>query len=289
MNCQICPRKCKVDRTNKKGFCGQSEDVCIAKADLFCWEEPVVSGKNGSGAIFFSGCNLKCCFCQNYQLSHDNFGKKISIKRLSEIFKELEDKGACNINLISPTHFAMQIMQALDIYKPAIPIIYNCNGYESVETIDLLAKYVDVFLVDLKFCDTNLSQKYCKAKDYFDVATKAIREMIKVQPKVVLENGLIKKGVIIRHLVMPNCIEDSKKILQWIDQNAKGKCLISLMCQYTPCFDACKFEEINRTITPLEYKVVLNFATKLGLTDGFAQDMDSAEKKYIPVWDFKGI
>src|SRR5574344_121206 len=288
MICDNCPRHCKIDRTTNKGFCGMSETIKLAKADLFMWEEPVISGTNGSGAIFFSGCNLKCCFCQNYEISSQHFGNEITVERLAEIFKELENKGAHNINLVSPSHYYKQIIEALKIYKPKIPIVYNSNGYDSIESLGELQKYIDIYLVDLKFCDCNLSQKYCKAKDYFSVATLAIKKMFQYQPNTIIDNGIMKKGVIVRHLVMPSHTDDSIKILECLEKNAKGS-MLSLMCQYTPYYNASLYPEINRKLTPLEYKIVLNKAINLGITNGFAQEMSSATEKYIPIWDLKGV
>lgn len=289
MICDICPRKCNIDRSKAVGFCGMTNTVKLAKADVFMWEEPCISGTNGSGAVFFSGCNLRCCFCQNFQISNQNFGKEISTKRLAQIFKELAEKDVHNINLVSPSHFVNQIIEALKIYKPNIPIVYNSNGYESVETIKKLKNYVDIYLVDLKFCSSELSQRYCKANNYFDVATSAIKEMISQKPKVIVQNGIMKQGVIIRHLVMPNQTADSLKILQWIADNAKENCLVSLMCQYIPYFNAKNFPEINRKLKPIEYKIVLTRANELGLTNGYAQDMSSATEDFIPLWDLKGV
>ena len=289
MICDICPRKCNIDRSKAVGFCGMTSTVKLAKADVFMWEEPCISGTNGSGAVFFSGCNLRCCFCQNFQISNQNFGKEISTQRLAQIFKELEGKGVHNINLVSPSHFVNQIIEALKIYKPNIPIVYNSNGYESVETIKKLKNYVDIYLVDLKFCSSELSQKYCKANNYFEVATSAMKEMISQKSKVIVQNGIMKQGVIIRHLVMPSQTADSLKVLQWIADNAKENCLVSLMCQYTPYFNAKNFPEINRKLKPIEYKIVLTKANELGLTNGYAQDMSSATEDFIPLWDLKGV
>lgn len=289
MICDICPRKCNIDRSKAVGFCGMTNTVKLAKADVFMWEEPCISGTNGSGAVFFSGCNLRCCFCQNFQISNQNFGKEISTKRLAQIFKELAEKDVHNINLVSPSHFVNQIIEALKIYKPNIPIVYNSNGYESVETIKKLKNYVDIYLVDLKFCSSELSQRYCKANNYFEVATSTIKEMISQKPKVIVQNGIMKQGVIIRHLVMPNQTADSLKILQWIADNAKENCLVSLMCQYTPYFNAKNYPEINRKLKPIEYKIVLTRANELGLTNGYAQDMSSATEDFIPLWDLKGV
>lgn len=266
-----------------------SDKACVAKADAFFWEEPVISGKNGSGAIFFSGCNLKCCFCQNFKLSHEHFGKEISVQRLAQIFEELEKQGVSNINLVSPTHFENQIVEALKIYRPKIPIVFNTNGYETVESLKKLEPFVDIYLTDLKFCDPNLSQKYCGAKNYFDVATKATIEMVRQKPQIKIENGLLKQGVIVRHLVMPSHTDDSKKILDWVAKNCKQNCILSLMGQYTPYYNAKKFPEINRKLKPLEYKIVLNHAIKLGFENGFAQDLSSATEDFIPIWDLKGV
>lgn len=289
MKCNLCPRQCNLQRDSITGFCGMTNTLTLAKTDLFLWEEPVVSGLNGSGAVFFSGCNLKCCFCQNFEISSGKKGKQITINRLAEIFKELELKGAHNINLISPTHYVPQIIKALDIYKPNIPIIYNCNGYETLDTLQKLKNYVDVYLVDLKFMDNELSQKYCSAKNYFNIASCAILEMLKQKPKVVLKNNLITSGVIIRHLVMPNCTQDSKNILHWISKNIGTSAMLSLMSQYTPCFNSYMYPEINRKLLPLEYKVIVKYAEKLGLNFGFTQQFESSSTDYIPIWDFKGV
>ena len=289
MLCDICPRGCKIDRDNKLGFCGVSSNVKLAKTDVFMWEEPCISGTKGSGAIFFSGCNLKCCFCQNYQISSGGIGKEISVERLAEIFKELESKGVHNINLVSPSHYTNQIISALKLYRPKVPIVWNSNGYEKVETIEKLKDFIDIFLVDLKFYDEELSEKYCKAKNYFCFASKAILKMLEYKPKPVLENEILKNGVIIRHLVMPNCTEDSITILNWLSNIKNSKFLISIMGQYTPCFNSSKFPEINRPLKPVEYKVVVNKAKQLKLTDGYIQELDSCGEDFIPIWDFKGV
>ena len=294
MKCKICPRECNIDRENFPGFCGMTEKIKLAKADIFMWEEPVISGTNGSGAVFFSGCNLKCCFCQNYQISSGHFGKEISTERLAKIFQELEQKKVHNINLVSPMHFQKQILDALKIdalkiYRPNLPIVWNSNGYEKVETLKELEGVVDIFLVDLKFFDSALSKKYCKAENYFQVASNAVLEMVRQQPKVVIKNGIMQKGVIIRHLVMPNCVDDSKKIFEWIANNVKNNALISIMSQYTPCYKSNEFDEINRKIRPIEYKIAIKTAQTLGLTNGFVQEFESATENYIPLWDLKGV
>lgn len=289
MICDICPRHCKIDRSEKFGFCGMSEKVKLAKADVFMWEEPIISGTRGSGAVFFSGCNLKCCFCQNYEISSEHFGKEISIERLAEIFFELEQKGVHNINLVSPTHYTNQIIEALNIYKPKVPVVWNSNGYETIDTIEKIGKYVDIFLVDLKFFDNALATRYCKAQNYFDIASAAIKSMLQFAPKVEIQDGIMKSGVIIRHLVMPSHTNDSIKILNWIATNLNDNFVLSLMGQYTPYFNANKFPEINRKLKPIEYKIVVNKAMELGLTNGFAQELESGDEKFIPIWDLKGV
>ena len=222
MKCEICPRNCQIDRAEQIGFCGQSEKVKISKVMFHHYEEPVISGtakQKGSGAIFFTGCNLKCVFCQNYPISHGNKGKVISIKKLANIFKMLERKGALNINLVTPSHFTNQIIEALKIYKPNIPVVWNSNGYETKETIEKLKNYVDVYLVDLKYMDNNIAKKYSRADNYVENATQALIQMRKNQPVDVVENDLMKKGLIVRHLILPNNTLDSLKCLDFINTN----------------------------------------------------------------------
>jgi len=288
MKCENCPRMCGVDREKSLGFCGLNDKIKIALASVHYGEEPCISGKNGSGTIFFSGCNLKCVFCQNYNLSHANFGKEISASRLAEIFKELELKGVNNINLVTPTPYVDKIIQALEIYKPQIPICYNTSGYERVEIIEKLKNYVDIYLADLKYYDKNLSKKYSLAEDYFSVSSKAILQMIKNQPQNVFnENGIMKSGVIIRHLVLPSCHEDSFKVLDWIKANVQNP-LVSIMSQYTPCNDLKNYPELNKKINKIEYKLVVNHALELGL-DGYMQGFESATKNQIPNFNLDGV
>ena len=289
MICNLCPRKCNVNRDLKSGFCGVSNTLKVARAQLHFWEEPIISGTNGSGTIFFSGCNLKCVYCQNYNISKENFGKDITTQRLAEIFKELENAGAHNINLVTPSQNVKQIVEALNIYKPKIPVVYNTSGYDSVEELKMLEGYVDVYLTDLKYYSSELSQKYSSAKNYFQVCSLAIKEMIRQQPKNVMENGLIKKGVIIRHMVLPNCINDSFKVLEWIKNNLGEDVIVSVMGQYTPYFNASKFPEINRKLKPVEYKLVINHFNKLGLKNGFMQSLDSADENFIPPFNLEGV
>ena len=285
MNCNICPRRCQINRTKQIGFCGQNEKIKISKIMFHHYEEPLISGdenSKGSGAIFFTGCNLRCVFCQNHPISHGNKGKLISVKKLSNIFKKLEKQGALNINLVTPTHFSEQIIEALKIYKPNIPIVWNSNGYETRETIEKLKDFVDVYLVDLKYMNNELAVSYSKATNYVENATEAIKQMKQNQPKDVIENGLMKKGLIIRHLVLPTHTSDSIKCLDFIHDEIGENSIVSIMSQYEPRYDAIKHPEINRKITPLEYKRVVSHALKLNMTNCFTQDLSSADSKYTP-------
>lgn len=237
-NCSLCPRNCQADRTKSNGVCRSGEMVIAARASLHYWEEPCISGTNGSGTIFFSGCALKCCFCQNYNISHQNEGKNIDIKRLSEIFLELKNRGAHNINLVNPTHFVPQIISALDNVKDkleGIPIVYNCGGYEKIETLELLKGYIDIYLPDLKYMDNKISERYSKAENYFEYASKAIKEMHRQQSKITMNGNIMKSGLIIRHMVIPGCRHDSLKLLNWLYENLPvDSFLLSLMSQFTP-------------------------------------------------------
>lgn len=288
MQCDLCPRNCKINRDVSNGYCGVSNNIKIARAALHFWEEPIISGDKGSGTIFFSGCTLKCVYCQNFEISR-GFGKEISVDRLVEIMKELEEKGANNINLVTPTHFVNQIIKALDIYRPNIPIVYNTSGYEKIETLKKLEGYVDVYLPDLKYSDNNLSQKYSKVSDYFKVATKAILEMKRQQPKDVIENGLMKKGVIVRHLVLPNAIQNTLGVLQWITNNLDKDSYISLMGQFIPYGEAKDIAELNRKIKPVEYKLAINKLLEKDFNNSFIQDIESASEDFIPSFDLEGV
>lgn len=285
MRCNICPRHCNVDRKSSAGFCGQTDKIKISKVMLHHYEEPIISGGEegvGSGAIFFAGCNLKCCYCQNYVISHEYKGVYCSIKDLAEIFKDLESKGAYNINLVTPTHYTAEIIEALKIYRPSIPIVWNSSGYESVETVEKLRDYVDIYLVDIKYSSNDLALKYSKAPDYIDVNQKAILKMRANQPIDVIENGLMKKGVIVRHLVLPNHTSDSIRCLDFICDNLGSDTIVSIMSQYEPLNEAKNYPEINRKITPIEYKRVLSHAISRNMINSFTQDLSSANSKYIP-------
>ncbi len=282
MNCAICPRKCNINRAKNLGFCGVKEKIKISKVMLHQFEEPIISVNKGSGAIFFAGCNLKCVFCQNYKISHKLKGKYISIKKLANIFKKLEKKGATNINLVTPTHYTTQIIDALKIYKPKIPVVWNSSGYETPQTIEILKDFIDVYLVDLKYFSNQLALKYSKAGDYFENASASIIQMKKNQPKDIIENGIIKKGIIIRHLVLPSHTDDSIKCLNFIENNLGTNTIVSIMSQYEPTYEAVNYPEINKKITPLEYKRVVNYAINLGLKNAYVQELSSASSIYTP-------
>lgn len=288
MICTLCPRNCKADRSQTVGLCGVGDKIKVAKAYLHLWEEPCISGEKGSGTVFFSGCNLKCCFCQNYEISHQTRGREITADELSDIFLKLQDKGAENINLVSGTQFVPQIISALDRVKHRldIPVVYNTGGYEKAETIKLLEGYVDIYLPDLKYFSPELSMRYSKAEDYFQHASKAIVEMYTQQPKLVYEGDMLKKGLIIRHLVLPKCRHDSMRVLEWIYENLPEKSyLISLMSQYTPAYNSCEYPEINRKISTFEYNSVMDKALEYGM-EGFFQERSSATLDYTPDFSY---
>ena len=284
MICNMCPRKCGIDREKAVGFCGE-KSLKIARFMLHKFEEPIVSGKDsdkGSGAIFFSGCNMRCVFCQNYDISAGHKGEIITVDRLAKIFKELEDMGALNINLVSPTQFTSEIKKALDKYRPKIPIVWNSNGYESVSEIEGLKGYVDIFLVDLKYSDNNLAIKYSGAPNYFEISSACIKKMRELAPKDIIENGIMKKGMIVRQLVLPGASQNSIDCLKFICNEIGRDTIVSIMSQYEPMFKANEYKEINRHITPLEYKRVVNFAINNEMTNCFTQDLSSATKIYTP-------
>lgn len=291
-NCRLCPRRCGTDRRHASGFCGGGILPRIAKAYLHMWEEPCISGTKGSGTVFFSGCSLKCCFCQNYKISAENFGKEISVSRLADIFLELQDKGAHNINLVSATHYVPQVIEALDICgkRLKIPVAYNSGGYELTETVEMLGKHVSIFMPDLKYFDSGISEKYSDAPDYFEYASKAVGKMIETAGKPVFdENGIMQSGVIIRHMVLPSHRRDSEEILRRISEMYPPKSfLLSLMSQYTPFYKSCEHKEINRRISTYEYERVADIAAELGF-EGYMQERSSAKEEYTPDFDLSGV
>lgn len=288
--CEVCPHRCKIDRTkNQIGRCKSKDTVKVAIASIHKFEEPCISGRNGSGTVFFSNCNLLCEFCQNYEISQQGLGKEISVERLAEIFIEQQLRGAENINLVSPTSYAVQIIEAIKIAKSKglkIPIIYNTNGYENVETIKLLNGYIDVYLPDLKYAEKDLAKKYSKIENYFEIATSAIKEMYRqVGENEYDENGIIKAGIIIRHLILPNHTENSKKVLKWIAENMPKNITVSVMAQYFPTYKAKEIKDINRKITKYEYQKIENYLYSLDLENGYIQEMGNNEEIYVPKWE----
>ena len=273
-----------VDREKQKGFCG-ADGIKIAKVMKHFWEEPLISGTNGSGAIFFCYCSLKCIYCQNYQISHLGEGKQISISTLANLFQQIEQSGAHNINLVSPTHYTNEIISAIELYKPSIPVVWNTSGYESEETIQKLKNYVDIYLCDFKYFDEAIAKEYSLAPNYKENCTKAILQMRKNQPNDIIENGIMKKGMIIRHLILPTHQNDSKNILRWIKEHLGQKTFISLMSQYTPFYKAKNHPVLNRKIKPIEYKAVINEFLSLGFENGFSQEYSSASCDYVPLFN----
>ena len=292
-DCRLCPRNCRVNRKERTGFCGEKDGIRCARAALHHWEEPCISGTRGSGAVFFSGCSLKCCYCQNYQISQEGLGKEISPEKLARIFLDLQEQGAHNINLVTGTHFLPGILTALDLARPklSIPVVYNCGGYEKPEVIRLLDGYVDIYLPDLKYFDPELSARYSGARDYFAQASQAVSAMISQTGSPVFdEDGIMQKGVIIRHMVLPGSRKDSISILHWIRENLPEEgFLLSLLSQYTPFYKSCEYPQINRRLTTYDYDKVLEEAISLGLTRGFMQEKSSAKEEYTPPFDLEGL
>lgn len=284
--CTDCPRMCGVERG--RGFCGMGENPVIARAAAHFDEEPVISGKNGSGAVFFSGCSLRCRFCQNAPISHGRYGKEITADRLREIYNELADSGVNNINLVNPTHWTRAILESLDGFD-RLPVIWNTGGYERVETLRLLEGKVSAYLPDLKYMDGDISYKYSGARDYFDFAGPAIKEMLRQTGPVKLnENGMLVSGTIVRHLMLPGRTEESMRILDWIAQELPGA-WVSLMAQYMPMGDVSGVDELERRVMRDEYEEVCAHMLDIGLEDGFVQELESSDAKYIPAFDLTGI
>ena len=289
MICNQCPRKCNVDRTRTVGYCKSPEEFRLSRAALHFWEEPCISGKNGSGAVFFSGCNLGCLFCQNYEISHENKGMTVSDDGLIKIFENLIEQGANNINLVNPTHYAVQLATLLKKYKPSVPVVYNSSGYESTETLKMLDGLVDIYLPDFKYIRSDKALKYSRAEDYPEVAMRALEEMYLQRGKTEFdENGIMKKGMIIRHLILPSNTNSSLKILDFINEKFPNA-YVSLMAQYTPCNDLSAVPELDRKITEREYNKVVDYALNLGMDKIFIQSGESADEKFIPDFDFTGI
>ena len=293
-NCLLCPRKCGINRsTGQTGICGVSSEIKVARAALHYWEEPCISGKRGSGAVFFSGCSLHCVFCQNREISDGKEGKVISKERLSDIFIELAGKGANNINLVTPGQYIPDIVWAVNDAKSRgmkLPIIYNTSGYENVTELKLLEGIVDVYLPDFKYMDSTLSAMYSRAKDYPSVAKQALSEMVRQQPDVVIDDatGLIQKGVIVRQLLLPRHVNDAKAVLKYLYDTYRDHVYISMMSQFTP-IALEDYPEINRTVTKREYERLVNYALEIGITNAFIQEGDVAKDSFIPAFDCEGV
>lgn len=287
MICSICPRHCNVDRSVNLGFCQSPDNFRVARAALHFWEEPCISGKEGSGTVFFSGCNLKCVFCQNNEISAENKGVEISDDKLISIFENLISQGANNINLVNPTHYAKRLAKVLSRWKSPVPIVYNSSGYEEVETLKALDGLIDIYLPDLKYIRAEKAMRYSKAADYFEKASAALLEMRR-QVDDKFDGDIMKSGMIIRHLILPQNTNSSIAVLDFIKSNFPNT-FVSLMAQYTPCGDLSEFPEINRKITKREYEKVVNYAFDNSFDKLFIQELSSADKSFIPKFDFTGV
>lgn len=293
-NCILCPRECRINREDgKRGYCGMDSRIYAARAALHMWEEPCISGEKGSGAVFFSGCGLRCIFCQNREIAIGKSGKEISVEKLGEIFLNLEKQGAANINLVTGAHYVPQIIEALEIAKGkglSVPIVYNSSGYEKVETLKLLEGYVNVYLPDFKYMEVSLAEDFSNAPDYLERAKAAIEEMVRQTGNCVFnEDGYIEKGTIVRHLILPGHTVNSKKVLEYLHSTYGNEIFISIMNQYTPVYEQKKYTELNRKVTEREYKKVLDYALEIGLENGFWQTGDTAKESFIPDFDYEGL
>ncbi len=291
-NCRLCPRQCGVNRNVSAGFCGEKGELFAARASLHLWEEPVISGSRGSGTVFFRGCNLKCVYCQNYSIAHNKGGKNISSSRLAEIYLSLQEKGAHNINLVTPTHFLPHIISSVAAARQTgltIPIVYNTGGYERVEAVRTLKDTVDIYLTDFKYFTSETAEKYSRAPDYFSFASDALDEMVSQNPKPVIENGLMKKGVIIRHLLLPGHLIESKILLKYLFQKYGNSVFYSLMNQYTPVRPIAEYPNLNRTVTMREYNSLISYASRLGITNAFIQEGGTQKDSFIPAFDLSGL
>lgn len=287
--CNDCPRNCNIKREaltlRGKGFCSMGENPVISRAALHMWEEPPISGTNGSGTVFFSGCNLQCKFCQNEKISRGNFGKETTVNELREIYKDLISQGAHNINLVTGTHFLKAICESLNEPLP-VPVVYNCGGYEKIDSLKLLEGKINIYLPDLKYADNTLAKRYSNADNYFETATEAIKEMYRQTGNYVIdENGIMKSGVIIRHLILPGQLNNTKRVIDWVKENFKeGEILFSLMSQFTP-IKSCNIDSLNRRLTEEEYNEIEDYLFRSGIEDGFMQELSSASEEYVPPFD----
>ena len=291
--CMLCPRNCGADRTKTTGFCGQSDKLYAARASLHMWEEPCISGESGSGTVFFTGCNLVCVYCQNREIANEHIGFEITAERLAEIFLEQQDRGANNINLVTPTHYAPHIIRALDMVRGKllkIPVLYNCGGYESVETLKMLEGYIDIYMPDFKYMDGEIAKKYSNAADYPEAAKAAVAEMVRQTGKCRFdENGIMQRGTLVRNLVLPSYTENSKQVIEYLYNTYGGSIYMSIMNQYTPMQNIKAYPELNRTVTAAEYDAVVDFAVELGVENAFVQEGGAVSESFIPLFDGEGI
>lgn len=286
--CNICPRKCNIDRSANTGICGAGDNLKIARAGAHFWEEPCISGYGGSGTVFFSGCNMKCVFCQNYEISSGGFGKEISVGRLREIYDELIFSGVHNINLVTPTHYADRILESLDKPLP-VPVVYNSSGYDSVETLKKFQGKVQIYLPDMKYMYNEAAKKYSKAPDYPEVAKNAIREMFRQTGEAVLDDeGIMQRGVIIRHLMLPGELENTLDVIDWVADEFNNKVIFSLMSQFTPN-ENCIYDNLKNTVSHEEYMKAVDYMYLTGLENGYIQDFSSANKDFTPPFDLSGV
>ena len=292
-NCKICPRNCKINRTKNIGYCKCNDKIKIALVSTHYYEEPCISKENGSETIFFSNCNMNCIFCQNYEISQQGKGKEVSVERLADIMLEQQERKVNNINLVTPTMYVYQIIEAIKIARKKgliIPIVYNTNSYENIETIKALNGYIDIYLPDLKYYTDSLSIKYSNAPHYFENATRAIKEMKKQIPEYEFdENGTMKKGVIIRHLILPNYLQNTKNILKWIKDNFDDEIYVSIMAQYFPSYKAKEDEKINRKISMREYRKIEEYVYELNFKNGYMQDLGKNEEEYVPNFNLNNV
>lgn len=293
-DCILCPRNCHVNRlAGKKGYCGMDGTLRAARAALHMWEEPCISGKKGSGAVFFSGCGLRCCYCQNRDIAIGDSGKEITVKRLGEIFLELEEKGAANLNLVTGVHYVPQIIQALEharMYGLKLPVVYNSSGYENVETLQMLDGYVDIYLPDMKYAQEKLAADFSHAPDYPEVSRRAVEEMVRQTKACEFgEDGYIRKGTIVRHLILPGHTKNSIEVLEYLHKTYGNRIFISVMNQFTPVWKQERYPELNRKVTRREYEKVLDKAIELGIENGYFQEGETAKESFIPAFDYEGV
>lgn len=291
INCKLCPRLCDINRNTTRGFCGENEAIRVTRAAPHYWEEPCISGTKGSGTVFFAGCNLKCVYCQNSLISRGQYGKTVTVQRLAEIFLELQAKGVHNINLVTPSHFTLQIAEAIKVAKAkglTLPIVWNSSAYENVSTLKALDGLVDIYLPDYKYRSADLAKRYSAAEDYPMLAESALDEMVRQCGEPKLEDGIMTHGIIVRHLVLPGCIEDSKNVLYFLQRKYGNNIYISIMRQYTPISDTLP-DSLFRKVSDSEYESVVRFAARLGINNGYIQEGDAANESFIPPFDMTGV